>query len=192
MNNPLTKFEEWWSLARESSLLNQKNAVCLSTINEMGFPSSRFVDLKSVDSDGVVFCSSYDSRKGEDIENNPKAGITAWWDHVGYQIRVLGSAVKMSEDDAIRYWETRSRSARIATLSFDQSQILEGFDQLDERYCITESEYSNRPIPRPSNWGAYKVVPLLVEFLEFKETRLHHRELFEIENGEWSRSLLQP
>ncbi len=189
---PLKQIEEWWSIAIEASPLNLKNAVCLSTIDEAGFPDSRFVDLKDVDLEGVIFCSSYDSKKGCDIKNNPKVGITAWWDHVGRQIRIIGHATKISKGEAIKYWETRNRSAQIATLSFNQSQILDNYELLEETFLVTESEHKTKPIPKPDNWGAYKVVPNSIEFLQFKQNRLHHREYFQFENGEWSRCLLQP
>lgn len=192
MKNPLLQLAEWWSFAIEASPLNLKSAVCLSTIDKMGFPNSRFVDLKDIDLEGVIFCSSYNSRKGDDIKNNPKAGITAWWDHVGYQIRVVGNAVKVSEDEATRYWESRNRSAQIATLSFNQSQILDNFELLEENFLITDSKYGIDPIAKPNNWGAYKIVPHTIEFLQFNESRLHLREHFQIENGKWSRCLLQP
>ncbi|PCJ47880.1 MAG: pyridoxamine 5'-phosphate oxidase [Gammaproteobacteria bacterium] len=192
MKNPLIQIEKWWSLAIGASPLNLKSAVCLSTIDETGFPNSRFVDLKDVDLEGVIFCSSYDSKKGGEIKNNPRVGITAWWDHVGYQIRIVGNAVKVSEGEAIRYWEARSRSAQVATLSFNQSQILDNFEFLEEKFLMTESEYKTNHIPKPVNWGAYKIVPNSIEFLQFKENRIHHRELYQIENGKWSSCLLQP
>jgi len=192
MNNPLVKVKEWWEFAIEASPLKVKSAVCLSTVDERGFPSSRFVDLKDVDLEGVVFCSNYDSKKGDDIENNPKAGVTAWWDHVGYQIRVVGNAVRVPEDEATRYWETRNRSAQIATLCFSQSQKLASYGLLEEKYLDAESKYTSNSIPKPNNWGAYKIVPNSIEFLEFKESRLHHREYFQLEHDDWSRCLLQP
>ncbi len=192
MNDPLAQFAEWRASALKASPLRQKSAVCLSTIDEMGFPSARFVDLKEIDREGVVFCTSYGSKKGEQIRRNSKVGMTAWWDHMGYQVRVTGNAVEVSEQEARRHWQSRPRSARIATLSFDQSEALESYQVLEERFKSTEADYLNSPIPKPDNWGAYRVEPISIEFLQFRESRLHLRELFQLVEGEWLSCLLQP
>lgn len=86
MDNPISKFESWWQEALADSQLQQKSAVCVSTIDENGFPAGRFVDLKSVSDSGFIFCSYFDSVKGKHIAREPKTAMTVWWDHVGYQI----------------------------------------------------------------------------------------------------------
>ncbi len=100
--------------------MQQKNAVCVSTIDEMGFPSGRFVDLKSVNDSGFVFCTYIDSVKGKEILRNPKVAMTVWWDHVGYQVRVVGVAEPIDETEADSYWTSRSRSAQLTTTAFEQ------------------------------------------------------------------------
>ena len=84
MDNPVSKFRNWWQKALYDSPLKQKSAVCVSTVNEDGFPVGRFVDLKSVGEDGFVFCTYLHSAKGKHIAHTPKVSMTVWWDHVGY------------------------------------------------------------------------------------------------------------
>ena len=101
MDNPIVKFESWWQEALADSPLNQKSAVCVSTVDANGFPAGRFVDLKSVSENGFVFCTYFDSAKGKHIARNPNISMAAWWDHVGYQVRVVGIAevIAVSEAD---------------------------------------------------------------------------------------------
>lgn len=153
MNRPLEKLAEWWEDAKQHSPLAQKNAVCLSTINEPGFPNSRFVDLKSIESYGLTFCSSYDAPKGKNINNNPKVGLTIWWDHVGYQIRVIGEASKIDENLSTLFWASRNRGAQIATHSFNQSKEVTSEHLLIKKARKVENQFKNMTIPKPSNWG---------------------------------------
>jgi len=76
-----------WEEARRNSPLSQKNAVCISTIDALGFPHSRFVDLKEINQSGLTFCTSYESQKGKHLTTNPQCSLVAWWDHLGYQIQ---------------------------------------------------------------------------------------------------------
>ena len=192
MDNPICKFETWWKEALANSVLQQKSAVCLSTIDENGFPASRFVDLKSVSDAGFVFCTYFDSAKGKQIARNPKAAMTIWWDHVGYQIRVVGSAQVITDAEADCFWHSRSRSAQVITTAFEQSDVLDSESDLNKRLEASSTKYVGRPVPRPSNWGGYCIKPISIEFLRFYESRLHLRELFELKSNGWLKQLLQP
>lgn len=192
MDNPISKFESWWKEALTDSLLQQKSAVCVSTIDENGFPAGRFVDLKSVSEAGFVFCTYFDSAKGRHIARDPKTSITIWWDHVGYQIRVIGSAQVITAAEADCFWQTRSRSAQLTTTAFDQSEPLHSEDELATRLHEASVKLVDQPIPRPGNWGGYCIKPVSIEFLTFRESRLHLRELFEYKGNGWIKRLLQP
>ncbi|MCG7539506.1 MULTISPECIES: pyridoxal 5'-phosphate synthase [Pseudoalteromonas] len=192
MNNPIEKFTSWWQQALKNNPLNQPNAVCVSTIDENGFPTGRFVDLKAVNEGGFVFCSYFDSAKGKHLENVPNIAMTVWWDHVGYQVRIVGIAKKISDKDADTYWQGRSRDAQLTTTSFNQSAIIRDQSDLTEKLRIAELRYSTNPIPRPENWGGYCINPISIEFLTFAETRLHLRESYERSGEQWKKQLLQP
>ena len=192
MDCPITKFNVIWQKALENSPLIQKSAVCISTIDANGFPQSRFVDLKSADNNGFIFCTYLDSNKGKEIQDNPKVSLTIWWDHIGMQIRVVGEAENISEQLSTEFWHTRSRDAKLTTTSFNQSQELFCESELNTRFELIKQQMKNKEVQKPDNWGGYAIKPLSIEFLTFKESRLHLRELYQSQNAQWQKSLLQP
>jgi pyridoxamine 5'-phosphate oxidase len=192
MENPFQKFNTWWKSALTDSPLKQKSAVCISTIDSNGYPSGRFVDLKAVNELGFTFCTYLNSAKGEHINENAKIALTLWWDHVGYQVRVLGKAQPISENEAEIYWKTRSKDAQLTTTAFEQSKPLENEDELQTRIERISDQYLNSEVPKPKTWGGYLIQPQSIEFLTFRESRLHLRELYTLKEGAWCRSLLQP
>lgn len=192
MHSPIDKFNDWWKTALLNSPLKQKNAICLATVSADGFPNVRFLDLKAVDKEGFKFCSSLSSVKGHEISTNPKVAMTAWWDHIGYQVRVVGIAKDMPSLEADKYWKKRSRHAQITTLSSLQSQVLENVSALRSVIDNTKAQIGDTSIKRPDNWGGYTVVPQRIEFLTFREDRIHLREQYTYTNAQWSKTLLQP
>ncbi|WP_039915379.1 pyridoxine/pyridoxamine 5'-phosphate oxidase [Cellvibrio mixtus] len=192
MENPIEKFQSWWNKAISNSPLQQKSAICISTIDEHGFPSGRFVDLKSVDENGFVFCSYLDSAKGKHIEQNPKVAMTLWWDHIGYQVRVIGEAKTIDDAEAVEIWKTRKRSAQLITTAFQQSQPLMAQEELQTRLQTISEQFIDKDVRKPPTWGGYRIKPLSIEFLTFAESRLHLRELFTRKENIWIKSLLQP
>jgi pyridoxamine 5'-phosphate oxidase len=192
MNNPIDKFKTWWQEALAESPLQQKSAVCVSTIDEQGFPAGRFVDLKSVSENGFVFCTCFDSAKGRHIERNAKTAITAWWDHLGYQVRVVGTSELITAAEAERFWATRSKSAQLTTTAFEQSEPMDSEKELEVRLEDASAKFAEQDIARPEHWGGYCVKPISIEFLTFRESRLHLRELFDYQEKGWVKKLLQP
>lgn len=190
--DPILKFKTWWDEVKNNLNLKHPNAVCVSTLDEKGFPSGRFVDLKAVNGEGFIFCTYLDSRKGQDLQRNPKIALTFWWEGVGYQVRVTGHAFEISESDAEKYWHSRTRDAQITTLSCQQSQLLTSEQELHKQVTHVIEKLSDYPIPKPKNWGGYRVKPNAIEFLTFKKDRLHLRELYLAKNGSWQKYLLQP
>lgn len=187
----VSKLNQIWDEAKVNSPLNQKSAVCVSTIDSAGFPQSRFVDLKEIGPSGFTFCTSYNSEKGNHLSNNPKISLLAWWDHIGYQIRVIGSAVRISSELADKFWLTRSKEAQVATTCFKQSEIWDSEISMENHFssALTATEES---ISRPSYWGGYSVAPHAIEVLKFKTNRVHTREQYLWEETSWKMRLLQP
>ena len=192
MIDPIEKFKGWWALATENSPLKHKNAICVSTVDANSCPNARFVDLKSVNESGFIFCSYYDSDKGREISNNANVALTIWWDHVGYQVRVVGRASRILDQEADKHWKSRSADAQLTTSLSDQSKILSSSGYLQNKLESARSQLDGKPIPRPENWGGYIVAPNKIEFLTFREDRLHLRELFIWKSTEWDAQLLQP
>ena len=188
----MEKFKDWWQTALADSPLQQKSPVCVSTIDEHGYPAGRFVDLKELNDEGFVFCTYLGSGKGKQISKNAKVALTFWWDHVGYQVRVTGLAEEIHQAKARGFWQSRSTSAQLTTIAFDQSAPLESERFLTTRYQAVSAEFDGQTIPMPKNWGGYLVKPNTLEFLTFRDNRLHLRELFESIDERWVKRLLQP
>ena len=189
---PIEAFNRYWREALKDTPLKHRGAVCVSTIGEGGYPNSRFVDLKLADRRGLVFCTSLDSAKARDIERNAKAGLTAWWDHIGIQARFQGVCVPIAAEEADSYWAPRSRGARLASAGFNQSAPLEAPGLLLTGLEAARSRHADRGVERPASWGGYRLVPVYVELMEFRDDRLHVRTCYSRVGDTWERGYLQP
>jgi pyridoxamine 5'-phosphate oxidase len=191
-NEIIGKFQDWWNQAKADPAFKHKGAMCVSTIDEFGFPNARFVDLKAATEDGFTFCTFLDSRKGLEIERCQKVALTIWWEKVGYQVRVQGNASRISRSMANKYWKSRNRDAQLTTLCSSQSKPLISGQQLLDELSVLSASLGEAEIPIPDNWGGYIVEPISVEFLTFREDRLHLREHYFCGGDQWNRQLLQP
>jgi pyridoxamine 5'-phosphate oxidase len=111
---------------------------------------------------------------------------------VGYQVRVVGVAQTIEEKEAVTYWKTPSKEAQLTTIAFEQSQPLANENELKSRIEAITRQYINSDVPKPNAWGGYCIKPQSIEFLTFRESRLHLRELYTMNENVWIKSLLQP
>lgn len=190
--NPIELFIKWYRTAQESSLAKHRGAVCVSTVDEHGVPDARFVDLKEVSEAGFVFCTHLDSRKGRALTTNPHAALTFWWDHIERQVRVVGVAERIPDAQADHFFQQRSRDAQLTSWASDQSSSLDDPGAIEQRLLLVQTRFADGEIPRPSNWGGYRVRPTRIEFLTFRANRLHERSQYSREDGTWSQQWLQP
>lgn len=185
-------FNALWSKAKTCGAGAHCNAVCVSTLDAQGYPSSRFVDLKEASEDGFVFCTHLESSKALDIGRNPKAGITLWWPHVATQIRIKGICTPIAEQEADAHWAGRVPDAQLATATFQQRRPLADLALLKTRYAEAVAASDGKPLLRPANWGGFRLLAESIEMMEFKESRLHARTLYSRTNAGWDQALLQP
>ena len=185
-------FREWRALAAGSGRLAHPDATCVSTVDSNGNPDARFVDLKAVQDDGFVFCTSFNSPKGEQLAANPHVALTFWWDSAGRQIRVLGVAHRLPDAEADRWFGERPRDAQLTTWAFEQSAPLAPHHSTAHMLDEVRQRFPDGPIPRPAYWGGYLIAPYRMEFLIFDVSRVHRRHLYELQHGEWVVSELQP
>lgn len=191
-NDPIGLVTDIWQRAKEHPLLRQKSAICIATIDTDGFPDGRFVDLKQIDEQGFTLCCSYQSDKGKAIDSCDKVALTAWWEPVGYQIRVQGRANPLSGELAEQYWQSRNHSAQIISSTFQQSEPADSVDAIKEQFLEAQEHKKKQSIPRPDNWGGYCVEPKRIELLKFEDSRLHLRRNFTKLSGQWQCQILQP
>lgn len=192
ITNPLDLFRQWYTTAQESSPLKHRGAVCVSTIDQYGFPDGRFVDLKEVSDSGFIFCTHLDSAKGLALTHNPNVALTFWWDHLERQVRVVGQAERIPDAHADVFFQQRSRDAQRTSWASHQSSPLHNAAALERQLQAVQTQFAGRTIPRPATWGGYCVMPARIEFLSFKVTRLHERLLFYKDGNDWKQQWLQP
>ncbi|NJO98888.1 MAG: pyridoxamine 5'-phosphate oxidase [Pleurocapsa sp. CRU_1_2] len=190
--DPIQIFQNWYAEATQNSPLQHPKAVCVSTINPEGIPEARFVALKAVSTKGFTFCSSLNSAKSIAIALNSYVALTFWWDHIERQVRVKGTAKRISDEDADKYFQERHRDAQLTSVVSEQSALLENSAQLEQKLHEVKKQLENREIPRPDNWGGYCIKPISIEFLRFQTNRFHNRLLFTFNEDKWSKQLLQP
>ncbi len=164
-------------------MLEVPEAVALATATPDGAPSARMVLLKGFDERGLVFYSHYTSRKGRELEANPRAALLFHWHPLGRQVRVEGSVGRIPEEESDAYFGRRPRDAQLGALASRQSHSLASRAELEERLAELEGDQGGRPVPRPSTWGGYRLVPAAWEFWQHRASRLHDRFRYEREPG---------
>lgn len=189
--SPVEQFRIWLDDAFAAEL-NEPYAMTLATATGDGTPSARVVLLRGYDERGFVFYTNYDGRKGEELGANPKAALVFYWAELERQVRVEGDVVRVSEMESDEYFSSRPRGSRIGAWASEQSRGLESRAALEEKVREIEERYPDE-VPRPPFWGGYRVVPILVEFWQGRESRLHDRLVYERGGGEgWIVHRLQP
>jgi pyridoxamine 5'-phosphate oxidase len=187
MNNqysrePLGQFRQWYEKAGTE-------AVALATATSDGAPSVRMVLLKGADERGFTFFTNYESRKGRELAENPRAALLFHWP--GRQVRVEGAVERISATESDEYWATRPRAAQVAATVSRQSEPVESRTALEAAFAEFEAE-SPSDVPRPPHWGGYRLVPETYEFWEHRDDRMHDRDRYRLEGGTWVVERLSP
>lgn len=188
--DPLRQLERWFAEAREA--VRVPEAMVLATADPAGAPSARMVLLKRFDADGLVFHTNYESRKGTELEANPRAAALLYWDPLGRQVRVEGPVERVSREESEAYFRTRPRGGQIGAAVSQQSRPIGSREELDARQAEQERELEGREVPLPDAWGGYRLRPDAWEFWQHREDRLHDRLRYERDGGGWRVVRLQP
>jgi pyridoxamine 5'-phosphate oxidase len=189
--DPLEQFRRWF--AEAAAAVEVPEAMALATAAADGSPSLRMVLLKGFDERGLAFFSHYTSRKGRELEANPRAALLLHWSPLGRQVRVEGRVEQLPEDESDAYFATRPHGAQLGALASRQSDPLEARAQLEERVVELEAELAGGTVPRPPTWGGYRVVPDAWEFWQHRDDRLHDRFRYERDlAGGWAITRLFP
>lgn len=189
--DPMQQFNEWMDEATAANIIDP-NAMSLATVDQHGQPDSRVVLLKEITSRGFVFYSHYDSTKGLQIEQNPKASLLFFWPQMDRQIRIAGTIEKVSREKTENYFHSRPRESQIAAACSQQSQIIPGRKTLELNYALTDDEYAHHEVTCPETWGGYELIPHHFEFWQGRANRLHDRFSFTLHNGHWDLERLSP
>jgi pyridoxamine 5'-phosphate oxidase len=153
----------------------EPTAMTVATVSESGDPAARVVLLKGLDDAGLVFFTNYDSDKGRDLAQRPRACANLFWVLLERQVRVTGSVTKVSRDESEAYFATRPRASQVGAWASRQSAVLAGRAELEARITETEARFGDGPIPCPPSWGGYRIALERVELWQGRPSRLHDR-----------------
>ena len=177
----------------ESANLVDWNAMNISSVDQMNQPSSRMVLLKKISDEGLVFYTNYNSRKGKEIELNPKVAVNFWWRELKKQIRVEGFIEKASSEDSDNYFNSRPLKSRVSAIISNQSSTIRSYEDLTNQIDNYLEQNDESSIERPDHCGLYTVIPNAVEFWQERDNRTHERLKYTlIDNEKWSSHLLSP
>lgn len=189
---PIEIFCQWFAEELNLTKVNIPTACCLSTIGIDNYPNARFVSFKGMEENNFIVTGTLTSRKGIEINETNKVALTFWWTETERQVRIQGKATIISNELADKYFAERNRDSQIVSTVSIQGQLLKDLEALNVKYQEVETTNLNKPLTRPENWGGYSIQPIRIEFLEFKPTRFHNRKLYELTNGQWTKTELQP
>ena len=190
--NAMQQFEQWWNDAVKSEI-EEVNAMTLATASSDGLPSARIVLLKGISPAGFQFFTNYESFKGKQLMENPRACLVFFWKELQRQVRITGLVEKLSREKSDDYFNSRPEGSRIGALASPQSEVIESSEWLYQRAKQLSAKYTGHSIPRPPHWGGYLVRPVTIEFWQGRPDRLHDRLLYSLqENGEWGIEILAP
>ena len=191
LDDPLVLFHDWLREAQDKEE-NDPTAACLATASADAIPSARMVLLKDANSDGFVFYTNLESRKGEDLLRNPQAALCFHWKSLRRQVRIEGNVTLVSATEGDEYFATRPRSAQIGAWASSQSKPLQTRLHLEKRVVEYTAKFGLSAIPRPEHWSGYRVAPKRIEFWRHGNFRLHDRLLYERNDTGWRREWLFP
>lgn len=189
--NPLDQFRLWYDQQRMTTA-GEPNAMTVATATREGRPSARMVLLKHWDESGFVFFSSYNSPKGTDIEENPRAALLFYWAETERQVRIEGSVTPTSRQEAEEYFRSRPRGSQIAANIARQSQPVASREALEREMAALTESFEGREVTIPGTWGGFRVYPERFEFWQGRPSRLHDRVLYTRSNGNWQIVRLAP
>lgn len=189
--NPFQQFDQWFQDALTAGI-RDANAMTLATASLDGRPAARIVLLKGADDLGFVFFSNYQSRKGTELTENPRAALLFFWPELERQVRIEGIVEIVSRLQSEEYFASRPMESRIGAWASRQSRIISGKSFLESEFKKYQNQFSSGSIPLPDYWGGYRLVPSKFEFWQGRPNRLHDRIEYLLVGSTWNIQRLSP
>ena len=190
--NPIVLFKKWFAVA-EKSEVNDPNASSLATSSSDGIPSVRMVLLKSLSDEGFVFYTNFNSKKGNDLRNNPTASMCFHWKSIRRQIRISGKVSTIDKEEADKYFNSRDYGSKISAWASSQSKVMNNRKEFLNKIKEFEKKFPDKNnVPRPPYWSGWRIIPNEIEFWLEAKDRSHERLNYKKENNKWIREILYP
>ncbi len=190
--DPIAQFRRWLDEAR-AARVTFPEAMALATADGTGRPLVRHVLLRDLDERGFVFFTNYESRKGSQLTENPRAALAFYWRELERQVCVTGTVERTSREESEAYFATRPREARLGAWASRQSEVAGSRRELDDRYREMEERFPDDDVPLPPHWGGFRLAPETLEFWKGREHRLHDRLRYaRSPDGSWRLERLYP
>jgi pyridoxamine 5'-phosphate oxidase len=190
-DSPLVRFGQLFARAAHDAPFDH-TAAALATAAPDGQPSVRIVLVRDMDERGFVFFTNFRSRKGRDLEANPLAGLCFYWPWIDEQVRVEGRVSRLAAGESDAYFASRPRGSQIGAWASRQSEPLSSRDELEARWREMKERFEGQAVPRPAEWGGYRLVPDRIEFWKAGAFRLHDRLLYTRTGDTWTAVALYP
>ena len=189
--DPLVQFQSWFDDAREAGLY-LPDAMVLATVDDGGAPNARVVVLRGIEEDALLFYTSYASAKGRELAHEPRAALVFHWNALERQVRVRGAVEKTLPEESDGYHARRPRPSQLSASVSPQSEVVPDRATLQKRYDDLARALDEEPVPRPADWGGYRLRVETVEFWQGRESRLHDRFRYRRGDGGWIIERLAP
>lgn len=190
--SPFEVFQEWYQEVLATPSITEPAAMVLATADQRGHPSARVVLLREFDERGLVFYTNYQSRKGSELLANPQASLCFYWMELHKQVRVEGTVLQVSSEEADAYFAKRPRGSQIGAWASLQSSPLSETEILKQRIQEYTEKFSGKDILRPPHWSGFRIVPHYWEFWQEGQFRLHSRTIYCKNDAGWEQSFLYP
>ncbi|RUO19909.1 pyridoxamine 5'-phosphate oxidase [Aliidiomarina haloalkalitolerans] len=190
--DPFEQFKSWFDETLNDGLGTDPTAMVVATCAD-NVPTQRVVLLKRLDTEGFVFYTNYNSQKGQQLAVNPNCSLHFAWLPQERQIHIQGVAQRLTDEQNLRYFQSRPRASQIAAWASEQSSAVADRASLDAQYQAIEARFANdEKLPLPPTWGGFLVVPRVFEFWQGRRARLHDRFRYTLDNASWQLQRLQP
>jgi pyridoxamine 5'-phosphate oxidase len=191
-DNPIDFFVKWFKEAENSDQIIEPNAMTISTVDENSFPSSRVVLLKQIKERSLIFFTNYNSNKGKSLDKNENICASFYWPPLERQVIIKGNAKKISSIESEDYFNSRPFESQAAAIISNQSEDIDSYESLLEKYNSFIEKNKNTKLKRPNNWGGIEIFINQIEFWQGRKNRLHNRVLCNFQKDTWDYKLLSP
>jgi len=189
--DPMSQFRRWFGEAEAAGVVD-RDAMVVATADRSGNPSARVVLLRGVDERGFRFYTNFESAKGRELAERPRAALVLHWREQGRQVRITGAATRLGDEESRAYWRHRPRASRLSAWASRQSEPIADRPTLETAAAEIADRFGDEDVPLPPFWGGYLVTPDAVEFWQHRDDRLHDRLRYQRLDEGWVRQRLQP